>query len=80
MKGTGIALALYELTDEKTKDDFNVTVIQFDDEQVMIVENQKTEKAFGIKYQSMEELWEIVADLMIKNREKFEGGKINDER
>ncbi len=80
MKGTGLALAVYELSDEETKDYFDVTVIQFDDEQVIIVEDKKTKKSFGIKYESMEELWELLADFMIKNREKFLGGKVNDER
>ena len=78
MKGTGLALAV--LSDEETKDYFDVTVIQFDDEQVIIVEDKKTKKSFGIKYESMEELWELLADFMIKNREKFLGGKVNDER
>ena len=77
MKGTGVALAIYEIPDLETNEIFNVTIIQFDDEQAIVVENKKTGKGFGIKYGSMEDLWELVADFTIRNRDKFGGGKID---
>ena len=73
-KNEGRVIRQFELTDEKNDEIFEITVLEFEDCHQMIFEGKKSGKWFGLKYESIDDLWEVIASFFIRYESEIENG------
>lgn len=73
-------IKVFSMVDEEANEDYEITVLETEEEYQMVFENQKTGKCFGFKFLDMDDIWDVLATFFIKFHPLMEFGGESDEQ